>query len=213
MNDSMTNNSMMNNNFFEKVKRYIKRHKVVVFSAIGSLVVLCLVACVLFLYPGFLRKQLGLDNMSEFTAIEQPANTELQKAIPQYDRQWALMDFQAGAAWPDLLAVPQESYTLKYQASQDNSKDVAVSLGQWPNEKNLASALDEIKKSYGDSPQETGEVKAQGEMVGNYYLFSEALDNQTSQNQSVIIWSNKTVIIQAVGDKALLKDFYNGYIL
>ncbi|MDR3127933.1 MAG: hypothetical protein LBT99_01205 [Bifidobacteriaceae bacterium] len=213
------NNKLKNSHKVDKKDRIVKITKadkswpnskkplVILCSITGFIIVLVLVAISLFLWPGWIRKQVGLEHISPSMAIVQPDKTPLQKAIPLYDKDYALSQITAGVdKWYSLANVPQESYSLVYKQSGNNDTDINVMLGQWANDKTATKVVSKLQSVYSAEPVDKGVVLANGQAVGQYYIYASKSDKP-----AMVIWTNKSLVIQAVGPFDNLKSFYNGY--
>ncbi|MDR2748945.1 MAG: hypothetical protein LBB10_03550 [Bifidobacteriaceae bacterium] len=185
-----------------------KKKKIIIASSIaGGIVVLALVACALVVWPGVLRKQLGLPVNPSLTAITQPDKTPLQKALPLYDGGYSLMKLDPGSSiWYNMNLTPQESYTLTYKDGPDDSSAIVLMIGQWTNEADAKTTAQSLKTVYTNSPADQGDVSVNGASVGNWALYSSE-----GNNPATIIWTNKTLVIQATGNQSDLKNFYEGF--
>ncbi|MDR2799508.1 MAG: hypothetical protein LBB07_02715 [Bifidobacteriaceae bacterium] len=188
-----------------KKSQALKKKKLIIASSItGGVVILALIACILLVWPGVMRKQLGLSVYPSMPAIEQPDKTPLQKALPLYDNGYALTSLDSSSStWYNMNIIPQESYTLKYQ---DSNSDVTVVIGQWTSEDAALTSAKGLQTVYAQAPAQTGDVTVAGQKVGTWNLFAGE-----GTNPATLIWTNKTLVIQLIGDQSNLHDFYQGY--
>lgn len=167
-----------------------------------------------FAWPGFWRSEATPQPMPTVT-VTAPAPTPTVKAIKRSEDETAFQKalpssvLQFALSSIDEAKEPKEQGALEAwlaQYADGGAGEVAVRAGQWATDEEAAKAASVWTQAAGTADRE-GDVKVGKEVVGRYALVPGKGD------QAVMVWQNRSTVLQATGPADVMEDFYAAFPL
>ncbi|GAB4084543.1 hypothetical protein GCM10028784_11730 [Myceligenerans cantabricum] len=191
----------------------VYRRRRIAVGVLALVVVLAILAFAGLVWPGFLHAEEPepAPTVTVTASAPTPAvkpmqrpdgETAFQEALPSAVLQFAL------TAMDGTDAADESDATEGWKATYTDGEELKVSVTatQWQSAGEAKDSAEALTKAAGKS-EEAGEVKVGDDVVGRYAL------SRGEGGDRTMTWRNGTVVLQATGSAAVIKEFYRAYPL